>query len=118
MATSELGLYSDPSIQENPSYKAVNKDLWTMVGVDIRNKLTGGLRCFNAQTLEFCSTLEERTLADWNDDEVGSHSSLSLHDLMSSYPQSWPSLLDEFVGWEKKRRAAAGLDSQGDVDMG
>ncbi|KAG8953924.1 hypothetical protein FRC04_000907 [Tulasnella sp. 424] len=64
-------------IAEHPSYKAVNKDLWSM-------------------TLEFCLTLEERSIAEWNDEE------------------SWPSLLDEFVDWEKKRIQ---VDSQGDVKM-
>ncbi|KAG8989591.1 hypothetical protein FRB90_002169 [Tulasnella sp. 427] len=54
-------------IADHPSYKAVNKDLWTM-------------------TLEFCLSLEDRSLAEWNEDE------------------SWPSMLDEFVAWERKRQ--------------
>ncbi|KAG8873606.1 hypothetical protein FRB97_006621 [Tulasnella sp. 331] len=54
-------------IQAHPSYKAVNKDLWTM-------------------TLEFCYAAENKDLMNWNDDE------------------SWPSMLDEFVAWEKSRR--------------
>lgn len=64
-------------IAEHPSYKAVNKDLWSM-------------------TLEFCLALEETSIAEWNEEE------------------SWPSLLDEFVAWEKKRIQT---DSQGDVAM-
>ncbi|KIO23428.1 hypothetical protein M407DRAFT_244785 [Tulasnella calospora MUT 4182] len=65
-------------IAEHPSYKAVNKDLWSM-------------------TLEFCIALEEKSIAEWDDEEG-----------------SWPSLIDEFVAWEKKRIQ---VDSQGDVTM-
>ncbi|KAG8912797.1 hypothetical protein FRC01_004892, partial [Tulasnella sp. 417] len=61
-------------IAEHPKFKSVNKDLWGM-------------------THEFCVALEEKSLANWDDEE------------------SWPSLLDDFVAWEKKR---TGVDSQGD----
>jgi len=68
-------------IHDHPSYKAVNKDLWTM-------------------TLEFGYAVEEKDLQDWNDDE------------------SWPSMLDEFVAWEKKRRSEASqIRGEGDIEM-
>ncbi|KAG8899538.1 hypothetical protein FRB99_006582 [Tulasnella sp. 403] len=48
-----------------------------------------------AMTLEFCLAMQGRELKDWNDEE------------------SWPSLLDEFVAWEKERASG----NQEDVPM-
>jgi len=69
-------------MQENQeTYKATNKDLWSMM-------------------LEFCETVKP-SLQDYEADGVCSML-LNVH-FLDSFPQAWPTLLDDFVIWKSNQ---------------